>query len=151
MTEGKTIYVFPSAVDQVEVTVYGTQSQVGVFVAFTNISETTAASSTDGITWAQRTLPSTGNWRPVTYGNGVFVALAYGSTTAASSTDSITWTARTLPLSANWQSVAYGAGVFAAVAVYSTNAASSTDGITWTERTLPSSAGWYSVTYGGCF
>ena len=39
----------------------------------------------------QRTLPSTQSWRSVTYGNGVFVAVAYGSNVAATtSPDGIT-------------------------------------------------------------
>jgi hypothetical protein len=67
---------------------------------------TTAASSTDGVTWTIRTLPTAANWQSITYGNGVFVATAFNSTTAASSTDGITWATRTLPLSANWYGVA---------------------------------------------
>ena len=125
----------------------GTSVTTSTFAAIAYYSST-AASSTDGITWAQRTLPSLENWLSVTYGNGVFASVAYGTSKAVSSTDGITWTARTLPASANWQSIAYGAGVFAAVAVYSSTAASSTDGITWTLRTLPSSASWYAVAYG---
>ena len=78
----------------------------------------------DGITWAQRTLPASAGWYSVTYGNGVFVAVAYGSTIAATSPDGVTWTQRTLPASTNWFSVTYGNGVFVAVAYGSTIAAS---------------------------
>ena len=92
-------------------------------------------------------LPSNADWRSVTYGNGKFVAVAYGSTKATYSTDGITWTAATMPSSAGWQSVTYGNGKFVAVA-YTNVAAYSTDGITWTAATLPSSADWRSVTYG---
>ena len=49
-----------------------------------------------------RTLPSSASWYSVTYGNGLFVAVATGSSTTATSPDGITWTARTLPSSANW-------------------------------------------------
>jgi hypothetical protein len=45
-----------------------------------------SATSPDGITWTVRTLPKVDNWRSVTYGNGVFVAVSgggAGSTTAA--------------------------------------------------------------------
>ncbi len=101
-----------------------------------------------GSTWTARALPSSANWRSVTYGNGVFVAVAYGSSSAATSPDGITWTARTLPSSANWRSVTYGNGVFVAVAYGSSTAATSTNGITWTSRTLPSTANWSAVTYG---
>ena len=52
-----------------------------------------------GITWTQRTLPVSANWYSVTYGNGLFVAVAYGSI-AATSPDGITWTQRTRPVSA---------------------------------------------------
>ena len=38
-----------------------------------------------GITWTQRTLPVSGNWFSVTYGGGVFVAVAYNSAIAATS------------------------------------------------------------------
>jgi len=85
-----------------------------VFAAVARFSAN-AASSTDGITWTQRTLPSSLNWYSVAYGGGVFVAVAYSSTDAATSTDGITWTQRTLPLYSGWKSVAYGGGVFVAV------------------------------------
>ena len=78
----------------------------GVFVAVSN-NTTTAASSTDGITWTLRTLPALVAWYSVTYGNGVFAAISNGTTTAASSTDGITWTLRTLPSAAAWYSVTY--------------------------------------------
>ena len=70
-----------------------------------------------GSSWTARTLPSSAGWQSVTYGNGVFVAVATGGgTAAATSPDGITWTAGTLPSSAPWQSVTYGNGVFVAVA-----------------------------------
>jgi hypothetical protein len=103
---------------------------------------------TDGITWTQRTLPASAYWYAVTYGNGVFVAVAYSNTIAATSPDGITWTQSTLPTNANWLSVTYGNGVFVAVASGGTIAATSPDGITWTQRTLPTNANWQSVTYG---
>jgi hypothetical protein len=84
------------------------------FVAVSSNSST-AASSTDGITWTERTLPSSGNWFSVTYGNNTFVAVVYYSTSAASSTDGITWTARTLPSSARWSSVTFGNNTFVTV------------------------------------
>jgi len=55
------------------------------------------------------------NWYSVTYGNGVFVAVAYNGTAAAYSTNGINWSASTLPSSAGWWSVTYGNGVFVAV------------------------------------
>ncbi len=119
----------------------------GKFVAVT-YGSTTAAYSTDGITWTIATLPSSAKWYSVCYGNGKFVAVTYGSTTAAYSTDGITWTIATLPSTESWQSVCYGNGKFIAVASSSNKAAYSTDGITWTIATLPRYAYWYSVCYG---
>ena len=75
-------------------------------------------------TWTARTLPSSSNWRSVTYGNGLFVAVESGGTAAATSPDGVTWTARTLPSSSNWYSVTYGNGLFVAVASGSTAAMS---------------------------
>ena len=43
----------------------------------------TAAYSTDGITWTAATLPSSGSWSSVTYGNGRFVAVASNTDKAA--------------------------------------------------------------------
>jgi hypothetical protein len=78
-----------------------------VFVAVTYLSAT-AASSTDGITWTQRTLPVSSLWIKVAYGGGVFTAITGSYDIAASSTDGITWTQRTLPTSSSWESIAYG-------------------------------------------
>lgn len=119
----------------------------GVFVALSG-SAAIAATSTDGRTWTQRTLPVSADFRSVVYANGLFVAVAYGSAIAITSPDGITWTQRTLPVSANWSSVTYGNGVFVAVASGGTTAATSTDGINWTQRALPVSTSWSGVAYG---
>ena len=71
-------------------------------------SSTTAASSTDGITWTERTMPSSDYWSSVAFGNSTFVAVADSSSSATSSTDGITWTLRTLPSSASWKAATYG-------------------------------------------
>jgi len=98
--------------------------------------------------WTNQTLPSSSQWRSVTFGNGVFVAVASGpSTTAATSPDGKTWTARTLPSSQNWNSVTFANGIFIALAG-GTNAATSPDGITWTMRTMSSFGSWQSVAFG---
>ena len=120
-----------------------------LFVAVSGSSA--AASSTDGITWTTRTLPSSSAWNAVTVNpnTGIFVAVAGGaaSTVAASSTDGITWVARTLP-SASWYTCTVNptTGIFVALSRASTVAASSTDGFTWTARTLPfTSSFWDAV------
>ena len=123
---------------------YGLAYGNGLFVALS--TSTTAASSTDGITWALRTMVSTGSWFNATYGNNVFVAIngAASGTTSAYSTDGITWTTSTLPVASTWLGLTYGTGLFIAstnLSTSATTAASSTDGITWTLRTLNGIAG----------
>jgi hypothetical protein len=120
----------------------------GVFVAVAG-STATAATSTDGITWTQRSLPATSTWQSVCFGGGLFVALTSSDSVAATSPDGITWTLRNLPSSQNWHGVTYGGGLFVALAYSSAIAATSPDGITWTQRSLPVSSTWYAVTYGG--
>ena len=126
------------------------QSDLDDFYLFVAVSSgVDTATSTDGITWTQGTLPVSAGWDLVTYGDGTFVSLAYPQL-FATSTDGITWTQGTLPVGGLWASVTYGDGTFVAVAGGSGGsqiAATSTDGITWTQRTLPVSALWVSVTY----
>jgi hypothetical protein len=128
-------------------------SSPSAFVAvggrYSNTTE--AMYSSDGITWAAKTMPSSMAWSSVAYGAGKFVAVGYPSsgsstTAAASSTDGITWTARTMPSSTTWSNVAYNGAVFIALPDGNTaSAASSTDGITWTARTSTGGYMWHSV------
>jgi len=86
-------------------------------------------------------------WEAITYGNGVFVAVASSGdgTRVMTSSDGATWTLRQSASDSNWQSVTFDNGVFVAVG---TNAAmTSSDGITWTSVTVPDGA-WDSVV--GC-
>ena len=73
----------------------------GSFVAVASGS-TTAATSTDGITWTSRTMPSAVSWSEVIYGGmpGVqnFVAVAYTTTTAATIAYSVAQTTFTIPV-----------------------------------------------------
>jgi hypothetical protein len=105
-----------------------------------------AAHSTDGITWTATTLPNSGFWTPVVYGNGKFVSVN-GNQGAISSTDGITWTLGEIPYD-EWGSITYGDGKFVAVSNTSDDAAYSTDGITWGQTTLPMSGFWSSIAYG---
>jgi hypothetical protein len=126
----------------------GTNIVSRAFVAVVSGWSSTAASSTDGITWTLGTLPEYSSWNSVTYGNNTFVAIGSPGS-VASSTDGATWTLRTLPnTNISWQGVTFGNNIFAAITYNSTTAASSTDGITWTLRTLPLLRSWKSVTYG---
>ena len=132
----------------VEVVPTGTITPTPTNISTVTVTPTATLTPIPGLTWTARTLPRSQNWSSVTYGNGVFVAVAYGSAVAATSPDGINWTEQSLPSSQSWISVTYGNGVFVAVAYGSAVAATSLDGITWTARTLPSSQSWYSVTYG---
>lgn len=118
----------------------------GVFVAVRDGSS--AATSTDGVTWTLRDMPSTAGWKEVAYGNGTFVAVGHNSNYAVTSADGIAWTQRTLPSTQDWQAVSYGNGRFVAVGQSSNIAAISLDGVTWTQATLPSTQSWMDVTYG---
>ena len=118
------------------------------YVSSTVVTDSVPNPSVDFWVFGTRALPVSTGWIPVTYGNGVFVAVSYNTAIAATSPDGITWTQRVLPVSAPWQSVTYGNGVFVAIAYSTTIAATSPDGITWTQQVLPVSAAWQSVTYG---
>jgi hypothetical protein len=102
--------------------------------------------SPDGINWTIRTTPSTTyTWQAITFGNGLFVAVAQ-SGYVMTSPDGITWTIRSSAASNSWVSVVYGNGLFVAVAGGAVM--TSPDGITWTSKTAASSASWVSVAYG---
>ena len=108
----------------------------GIYVA---VGGTNAAvSSTDGITWTTRTIPTlaSGTYRAVAYGAGRFVAISTLLGTAYS-TNGTTWTAGgTLPNGPTYTSVAYGNGRFVAVSSNSRTTAYSYDGgVTWINST----------------
>jgi hypothetical protein len=95
---------------------YGTPNGSGLFVAVGNFSVMT---STNGIDWTLRSNPTTSRLTSVTYGNGLFVAVAAFVGTgnrSISSPDGINWTLNTTPADNNWRSVTYGDNLFVAVA-----------------------------------
>lgn len=106
----------------------------GVSPTGTNI----AASSPDGLTWTQRTMPTNAFWIDITAGTGMFVAVSSGSDIAATSPDGIAWTQRTLPTAGGWQRVAWNGSTFCAAGQIGSNPgiATSPDGVTWTSRSL---------------
>ena len=108
-------------------------------------------SSTDGITWTDRTPASNSNWQGVTYGNGLFVAVAAtGVNRVMTSPDGITWTSRIDSSDHTWVDVSYGDGVFAAVSENG-NVMISYDGINWMDEESPTANytnDWESITYG---
>ena len=88
-------------------------------------------------------------WFSICYGNGKYVAVAYGSNAFAYSTDGITWIKTSNGLSVRqWQYICYGNGKYVAVS-NSNTFAYSTDGITWTETSNGlNSRNWRSICYG---
>lgn len=113
---------------------------LALYVAVAGAGSTTAASSTDGVTWTPRTLPTSSGWSAVTFGNGKFIAVSQG-TAGAYSTNGTSWTACTLP-AGSYGFVTYGNGAYVACGfIGSPCLASSPDGITWTARTTPPAAG----------
>jgi len=102
--------------------------------------------------WVVQTYTNEINMSSVTYGNGLFVAVAYSGTgnRVMTSLDGITWTQQTTPANNNWYGVTYGNGLFVAVAYSGTGnrVMTSLDGITWTQQTTPANNNWYGVTYG---
>lgn len=92
-----------------------------------------------------------GQWKAITYGNGVYVAVGNPGL-VATSTDLINWTLRTAPAAVSYNAVAYGTGRFVAVAGSGAAAMYSSDnGATWTAATLPNGSPWSNVAYGNGF
>ena len=108
--------------------------------------------NTYGVSWTSRSSAADSNWNSVTYGNGIFVAVANSGagSRVMTSSDGITWTGRTSATSNSWNGVAYGNGTFVAIASDGTGngVMTSPDGITWTSRTSPADNGWFGITYG---
>ncbi|NTW31823.1 MAG: hypothetical protein HGB12_04230 [Bacteroidetes bacterium] len=105
-----------------------------------------------GTSWTIHTIAVYNWWRGITYGNGLFVAVAFTGTgnRVMTSPDGINWTIRTSATDNSWQSVTYGNGLFVAVSYdgAGNRVMTSPDGITWTSRTSAADNGWQGVTYG---
>ena len=72
--------------------------------------------SPDGITWTAQTAAEANGWNSVTYGTGVFVAVASSGThRVMTSPDGVTRTAQTAAEANAWLSVTYGNGTSVAV------------------------------------
>ncbi len=108
----------------------------------------------DGATWTSRTSAANNQWSAVTYGNGLFVAVAGtgAGNRVMTSSDGITWDSQTSAASDHtWLSVTYGNGLFVAVSddgIGNDRVMTSPDGITWTNQTSAANNSWRSVTYG---
>jgi len=138
----------------------------GVYVAVGGTSGTaSAALSSDGITWTNKSssitaLSASATYSAVAFGagatsttSGTFIAIATGLTTTSISTNAgATWTAGgLLPTSTTWTSIAYGNNKFVAIASGGTAVAYSNNyGTTWIQSPagLPSSQTWVKIRYG---
>ena len=125
----------------------------GVVLVVAVVAGASAASAeVAGIDWTSRTSAADNDWYSVTYGNGLFVAVAGSGTgnRVMTSPDGENWTSRTSAADNYWFSVTYGNGLFVAVAGSGTGnqVMTSPDGITWTSRTSAADNVWNSVTYG---
>lgn len=97
------------------------------------------AVSKDGTTWRTTTL-SLGNVarKPICYGDGRFVMLAYSRATGYISYDEgDSWVSFVMPAAKNWEWIAYGNGIYLAAANASTYGAISQDGAHWEELSFP--------------
>ena len=74
------------------------------------------------LSWTVRASAADNNWLGVTYGNGLFVAVADSGTgnRVMTSPDGITWTIRASAADNGWFGVTYGNGLFVAVATSGT-------------------------------
>jgi len=125
----------------------------GVFVAVgdnaAGFSTIYYATSTDGITWTERTFNS-GSWRDIVYGNSEFVVISEEGASQVSSSGTGSWTISG-NLQAGYTSVAYGNGRYVAVTQSTglNEASWSTDGLTWTPDTgITTTARWDNVAFG---
>ncbi|OGG59525.1 hypothetical protein A3C89_01025 [Candidatus Kaiserbacteria bacterium RIFCSPHIGHO2_02_FULL_50_50] len=105
-----------------------------------------------GIEWTSRTSAASLRWDGITYGNGLFVAVAWSGlgNRVMTSPDGIAWTIQASAADNNWRSVTYGNGLFVAVAQtgVGNGVMTSPDGIIWTTQTSAADNRWNSVTYG---
>jgi hypothetical protein len=89
--------------------------------------------SSDGITWENRSSGTTQTLNGVQYANGLFVAVGEQGTIRTSS-DGITWTSRDASVSVGFKDITYGNQQFIAIGAYSGSnyLYKSSDGINWT-------------------
>jgi hypothetical protein len=93
--------------------------------------------STDGLNWTSRTPSEAMRFRAISYGNGLYVAVASeGTNRIMTSPDGITWTSRTTSINPEFSGVAYGNGIWVAVANSSPGGTTFTsyDGLNWDEQ-----------------
>ena len=102
-----------------------------------------------GMVWELQTSPAAYQWRAITYGGGLFVAVARSGTgnRIMTSADGVDWTLRSTPADNDWRAITYGNGLFVATS-YEGTIMTSPNGINWTLRSSPAALRWLGVTYG---
>lgn len=119
------------------------------------ITPVNAFAEPDVTSWSSNASPGGNAWADITYGNGIFVAVAEGGDgqRVMTSVNGVDWVLRTPIADAmSWKSITFGNGLFVAVAYGGVAAGSrvmtSPDGVTWTGRTPSSTSLWWSITFG---
>ena len=107
------------------------------FQIFIGVATSYIFTSTDGINWTSRTPSEAMAFQDISFGNGLFVAVARsGTNRIMTSPDGITWTSRSTNINPTFSGVAYGNGLWVAVADGSSGGTifTSYDGISWAEQ-----------------
>jgi hypothetical protein len=112
----------------------------GIFVNVSNSGGSGQVfTSPDGFFWTSRTAASNDTWSAITFGNGLFVAVASsytGGNGIMTSPDGITWTLRSGVASGGYTGVTFGFGTYVASKTGSPGTmVISYDGITWFDQT----------------
>lgn len=113
-----------------------------------------AYSSSDGITWTQRTLATSTVSRSSAYGLGYFIIPGFynnintgsAATSIHYSTDGVNWSSSAVTLK-GWD-IAFGNSRFVVSNQNSATSFYSTNGTSWTSATMPSTSFWQSVSFG---
>ena len=121
----------------------------GLFVTVGNVGS--ILTSSDGISWTERTSGTTKNLYGVTYGGGLFVTVGDNGTILTSS-DGTTWTENGQNLRSNWGDAQYFKAVTYRKKLFvlggrNGKIMSSPDGITWKQRKSGTSMDRMGVTY----
>ena len=110
-----------------------------LLIAVGENSSNYATSSDGGITWTQRTLPSSKKWAVLEYINSKFMLIddTFGETNAVllTSSDGINWSPTTLPVG-SYKSISYGNNKYLLTSSGST-VFLSTNGTTWSSNLIP--------------
>jgi hypothetical protein len=110
-----------------------------VFCALVNNSNISFASTDNGVTWLQGTMPSSASWVAIAANGTTFVALASGAGICATSTDGLNWTSHALPSMQSWDAIAWNGTTFSIAASGYTTTYVSTTGV-FSTLTLTASA-----------